>query len=92
MTRMPVASAVGSLRNGRPQVVLADVVVDDHPRAGEAADEIGHVAELVPCREVEDDRDLAIGQFLGLRRRGRSARRASPRGRGSRTAAASGWR
>ena len=40
----------------RPEVVLADVVVDDHLRSREAADVTGHVAELAPGREVEDDR------------------------------------
>ena len=54
ITRIPVASAAVSFEEDRAQVVLADVVVDDHPRAAEIADEPRHVAELVPRREVED--------------------------------------
>ena len=63
MTRMPVASAVESLKTVARQVVLADVVVDDHPRPGKSPDELGHVAKLVPRRKVEDDDHLAIGEF-----------------------------
>ena len=48
------------------EVILTDVVVDDDPRTRKSPDQLGHVSELVPGREVEDDRDLAIGELGGL--------------------------
>ena len=50
------------LEEDRAQVVLADMVVDHHPRPGELADHPGHLAELTPGREIEDHQHLAVGQ------------------------------
>ena len=67
-TRVPVASADVSLMNVRSQVVLADVMIDHQPGPRECSDEIRHVAELAPGREIENQRHLAIGQLVGMDR------------------------
>ena len=50
------------LEEDRAQVVLADMVIDHHPRPGEVADHPRHVAELTPGRKIEDHQHLAVGQ------------------------------
>ena len=92
MTRIPVASAVESLKKVAPRSSWLTWWSMTTRRPGKPADELGHVAKLVPRRQVEDDRDFAIGQLPGLDARCRSARRASHPGRESRSEGASGWR
>ena len=53
------------LEEDRSQVIVADVMIDHHARPGEVTDEIRHVAELVPGREVQDHQDFAIGEGGG---------------------------
>ena len=80
------------LEEDRPEVVLADVVVDHHPGARELADPARHVAELAPGREVEDHDHLAVGQVGRLDVRAEVLEQGRRRGRGSRSGAGSGSR
>ena len=54
------------LEHGRSHFVPANMMIDHDPPARETADVFGHVAELVPGRQVEDDRDFTIGQLRRL--------------------------
>ena len=91
MTRIPVASADESLKTVAPRSSSLTWWSMTTRGPGKLADEAGHVAELVPRRQVEDDGHLAIGEFGRVDAVAEVLEQGPRRGRGSRTEEALGW-